>query len=154
MDPDRNRMQRIETIIAGYGCGASSGMPDRAAWAVVAALREDQPVTLINFFAFRDIAQYHGASDDPEPVSGETAFGRYTDVSLGCVTEVGGHFLLVAPFGHGFIGPREHFDLAAIATYPSIENLLGLYELAEYRRAYPHRTAACRDQRVSLCLGG
>lgn len=31
--------------------------------------------------------------------------------------------------------------------------LLSLFELPEYRQAYVHRIAACKDQNVSHCLG-
>ncbi|MEO1137868.1 MAG: DUF1330 domain-containing protein [Pseudomonadota bacterium] len=138
---------RIDAIRESYG--HSPGYPTREAWHQLAACPEDTPVTLVNFFKLHAQAVY----PDGTKTTGQTAFDRYAAVSMPSLAKVGGHFLLVAPFGNSFVGPKEQWDLVAIGTYPNPDALLRLFELETYRACYAHRVAACADQRVSLCLG-
>ncbi|MGB0660980.1 MAG: DUF1330 domain-containing protein [Mangrovicoccus sp.] len=150
----QNRAARIEAILGKWG-DEGVGLPNKAAWAELIDLPEDQPVTLVNFFKMRGIAAYPAGSDpaDAAAVSGQDAFQRYAAVSMPSLEKIGGRFLLVAPFGASFIGGEEDWDLVAIGTYPNPEALLALFELDDYRAAYPHRIAACQAQKTTLCLG-
>lgn len=126
---------RIESILANWGTG-SSGLPDEVTWDAVAQCAMDQPVTLVNFFKMRDNASYpSGTAVVENGISGQDAFQRYAAVSIPSV------------------GSAEDWDLVAIGSYPNPGALLSLFEMDAYREAYIHRVAACRDQRVSLCLG-
>ncbi|WP_299752199.1 hypothetical protein [uncultured Tateyamaria sp.] len=144
---------RIESILANWGTG-SSGLPDEAAWSALAQCAQDQPVTLVNFFKMRDNASYPtGTATVEDDISGQEAFQRYAGVSIPSVEQAGGKFLMVAPFARTFIGSAEDWDLVAIGSYPNPGAFLSLFEMDAYREAYIHRVAACRAQRVSLCLG-
>ncbi len=144
---------RIEGIFANWGAG-QSGLPSQGAWNALAKCPGDQPVTLVNFFKMRDLASYPtGTAGGEGSISGEEAFQRYAAVSMPSLESVGGRFLLVAPFGNTFVGAAEDWDLVAIGSYPNPGALLSLFELDAYREAYIHRTAACSDQKVSLCMG-
>lgn len=149
----RSVQNRIESILANWGTG-SSGLPVEATWSALAQCAKDQPVTLVNFFKMRDSAAYpKGMAMAEDDISGQEAFQHYAAVSIPSVEQVGGKFLMVAPFARTFIGSAEDWDLVAIGSYPNPSALLSLFELDAYREAYIHRVAACRDQRVSLCLG-
>ncbi|GGX69793.1 hypothetical protein GCM10007385_43760 [Tateyamaria omphalii] len=149
----RSIQNRIESILANWGT-SSNGLPDEATWDALAQCAKDQPVTLVNFFKMRDSASYpSGTAMVEDRISGQDAFQRYAAVSIPSVEQAGGKFLMVAPFACTFIGPTEDWDLVAIGSYPNPGTLLSLFEMDAYREAYIHRVAACRDQRVSLCLG-
>ncbi|SDW79653.1 protein of unknown function [Ruegeria halocynthiae] len=144
---------RIERILAIWGTDGS-GLPGEDAWKALAKCSDIQPVTLVNFFKMRDFASYPvGLAVGEDGISGDDAFQRYAAVSMPSLEKVGGRFLLVAPFSTTFIGAAEDWDLVAIGSYPNPDALLSLFELKDYREAYHHRTAACRDQKVSLCIG-
>lgn len=145
---------RVAHIVAAYGRDLMQAMPREDAWHALARCASDQPVTLVNFFKIRDQAVYPpGHEAATRAVTGQQAFDCYAEVSMPNLQQVGGRFLLVAPFGGGFIGAAEDWDLVAVGTYPGPEAILALFELDAYRNAYVHRVAACADQRVSLCLG-
>ena len=145
--------ERIENILAAWGTGRS-GLPSEDTWNALAQCNEDQPITLVNFFKMRKTASYSMDRAAAEgSVSGEEAFQRYAAVSMPSLEQVGGTFLLVAPFGRTFVGASQDWDLVAIGSYPNPGALLSLFELDSYREAYVHRIAACSDQQVSLCLG-
>ncbi len=148
-----NLRDRIERILEKWGTD-DIGLPGQDAWRALAKCSDTQPVTLVNFFKMRDTAFYQTGNDMTEAdTSGDEAFQRYAAVSMPSLEKVGGRFLLVAPFISMFIGASENWDLVAIGSYPNSGALLSLFELDEYREAYVHRTAACSDQKVVLCLG-
>ena len=148
-----NLTDRIETILAQWGHHAH-GLPSETTWTALAQIPADQPVTLVNFFKMRDTAVYPtDFADGADDISGNEAFQRYAAISMPSLSDVGGKFLMVAPFGNSFIGPAEDWDLVAIGSYPNVNALVSLFESETYRHAYAHRIAACADQKVSLCLG-
>lgn len=151
---DLSLRDRVEALLKTWGTDAV-GLPDKDTWTTLADLPDDQPITLVNFFKMNDVAAYR--PDDVTGVAkttGEAAFEKYAAVSIPSVDKVGGRFLMVAPYSRAFIGDHEDWDLVAVASYPNPSAVIALFELDEYRAVYKHRTAACRDQRVSLCLGG
>ncbi len=130
-----------------YGEGTDGTSPRPVQWARVLKRDPDRPLTLVNFFKFRTIADY-GRPD--ETVTGKEAFERYAEISIPTMKRVGGSFLLVAPFETTFIGPEETWDLIAVGSYPNQKAFLDLYQDAGYREAFRHRTAACEHQKVFL----
>lgn len=145
----RDRMEeRVEKLIAAYGEG--EGRPSRAQWQALAALPEEAPVTLLNFFKFRAEARY-GTGRGEAPCTGAEAFSRYAAVSAPALERAGGHFKFLAPFGGSFIGANEDWDFIAAGSYPDRNAVFALFEDEDYRRCYSHRLAACERQKVLFC---
>lgn len=144
---------RINAILKKWGSG-TTGLPSKDVWNALARCANDQPITLVNFFKMREYASYPtGSAKRDDHLSGDEAFQRYAAVSMPSLEQVGGKFLMVAPFGHTFIGDTEDWDVVAIGSYPNPAALLSLFEIDAYHEAYVHRIAACSNQHVSLCLG-
>ena len=153
MEQEKAHKERIDRIIEQYGEGYDAGMPDRQTWLALTEREKDEPLTLVNFFRFREIADYPEATDEAETdISGKEAFDRYAAKSGACLMNAGGSFLYAGAFAQGFVGDKEKWDLVVLGRYPSLDSLLALFEQNEYRSAYIHRVAGCADQRVSVCL--
>ncbi|MGF1595082.1 MAG: DUF1330 domain-containing protein [Kiloniellaceae bacterium] len=150
MSDNTNLEASLDRLIAWYGEGANGSAPTREQWSALLQRPQDRPITLINFFKMRSEAIYP-TSDQQKTTSGEEAFARYAEVSVPTVEKVGGKFLLLAPFEFAFMGPTEDWDLVAIGSYPNVAALLALLEDADYRTAYPHRSAALARQKVIAC---
>lgn len=139
---------KLESLLSRYGDGDSGNSPTHEQWARILERDPDQPLTLINFFKFRDVAEYDEA--DQGDVSGEEAFQRYAEVSMPCMQAAGGEFLAVAPFAGSMLGPDRDWDLVAIGKYPNLSAFLALYENADYIAAFAHRSAAVLKQEVCV----
>lgn len=137
-------------LVSWYGDGSDGAVPRPNQWARILERTLDEEITLINFFRFRETAQYH---ETEAGMSGSEAFDKYASVSIPTMERVGGKFLLVAPFEASLIGPDEDWDLVAIGAYPNLQAFLDLYQDEAYRNAFQHRTAACAAQKV-LIAGG
>ena len=136
----------IVRLIDKYGkCGA----PSEEQWLSILELPDGQPISLVNFFKLREMADY----SDGRKVSGKEAFDAYATVSGPALERAGGNFTFMAPFHASFIGPPQEWDLVVVGSYPNKNALLALFDDRLYAEAYPHRTAACDDQVVSVCLG-
>lgn len=139
-----------ESFLAWYGDGSDGNSPTSSQWARLLERSPDKPVTLINFFKVRDVAEY---DDDANDTTGEEAFSRYSSVSIPAMERVGGEFLFVGPYQGGFLGEEEDWDLIAIGRYPDIDSLVALYSDEGYRNVFHHRSAACERQKVVVCGG-
>ena len=144
----------VERLIEAYGTDPADGTgnaPGAAAWRRLMERDPDRPVTVINFFKLRDVADY------PEGTglggSGQEAFDRYASVSVPSMQSTGGEFLFVGPVEGGFMGATEDWDIAAIGRYPNTRALLSLFEIDAYRDCFIHRKAACARQQVMICDG-
>lgn len=135
-------------FLGWYGDGRDGGCPTAEQWSRLFSRPSDKPVTLINLFKVRDVAQY---SDGEAGVSGNDAFSRYSSVSIPTMERVGGKFLFVGPYQGAFLGEEEDWDLVAIGSYPNMESLIALYSDERYRSVCHHRTAACKRQKVFVC---
>lgn len=134
-----------------YGDGSDRSCPTPLQWARILDAPADDPVTLINFFKFRDVAAYGADRPEPDgPLTGQEAFAHYAAVSMPTMERVGGRFLLVGPYKGMFLGEEEDWDLIAIGSYPTAEACLALYADEAYRAAFRHRTAACLRQKVLI----
>ncbi|WP_298299175.1 DUF1330 domain-containing protein [uncultured Litoreibacter sp.] len=137
-------------LTSAYGSGSDGSAPRGDQWASILNRDPNRPVTLINFFKFREIADY---GDKTGSTPGNVAFDQYAAVSIPTMERVGGKFLLVAPFEASLIGENEEWDLVAIGSYPNQKAFLDLYQDAAYRGAFEHRTAACARQKVLIVDG-
>lgn len=136
----------IERLMEKYGeCGA----PSAEQWQSILELTDRQPISLVNFFKLREVADY----SDGKNISGKEAFDAYASVSGPALERAGGKFTFMAPFHATFIGPAQEWNLIVVGSYPNKNALLALFEDPLYAAAYKHRTAACADQVVSVCLG-
>ena len=131
-----------------YGPGLDGSSPTQDQWKSILHGPRDKPLTLVNFFKFREEAQY---SEGPSEKSGQEAFAEYASVSMPAMQRAGGSFLHVGPFQGMFLGENEDWDLIAIGSYPDLDALIALYSDEAYRAAFPHRTAACERQKVIVC---
>ena len=136
-----------DQFVQWYGDRGDGPVPQPGQWARILGRPPEDPVTLINFFKFRDLADYgHGE----ESTTGQAAFEKYTAVSIPGMARAGGTFLMVAPFEATLIGPEEDWDLVAVGSYPNLQAFLDLYRDEAYRAAFRHRSAACARQKVLL----
>ncbi len=140
--------QIIRSCLDLYGDGSDGTSPTAEQWTRVLDRDPAKPLALINFFKFREAADY----PNEEEASGAVAFQRYADVSIPTMASAGGEFLLVAPFGGTFLGKDEDWDLVAIGSYPDQQAFLDLYTNEDYRAAFEHRTAAVAHQKVLISL--
>ncbi len=140
--------------MARYGDGSDGSAPTADQWRSILARPGEQPVTLINFLKLRSVADYGDASAAPEPPgSGGEAMVRYAAVSVPSLENVGGRFVLTAPFETTLMGEDEDWDMVVIGSYPSGDALLALFEDEAYCEAYGHRRAAVARQRVVAIAG-
>lgn len=142
MTADQTVSARIDSLREAY---ASVGGPSPDQWDRLRSVPTEGPVTLVNLFAFREVADYAD-----EQVSGQDAFGRYAAVSGPALVAVGGRFVHFGSHRGNLVGADETWDLVVVGEYPSLDALLALHENADYREAYRHRVAACADQRVLI----
>lgn len=152
MQVNRDIDETMGRLIEWYDREPVAARPTRDQWVRALDGPMDRPVTLINLFKFRDVAQYATpVSAEDATLSGQEAFGRYASVSMPVMERIGGRFLLVGPSEGTFLGEEEDWDLIAIGSYPDRHALLNLYSNADYRAAFKHRTAACARQKVVMC---
>ncbi|MES0809209.1 DUF1330 domain-containing protein [Roseibium sp. SCPC15] len=131
-----------------YGDGTTGESPTSQQWQSILGRADDKPVTLINFFKLREVADYGDGKSD---LTGEQAFAKYAEVSIPTMERVGGRFLFVGPHQGSFLGNNEDWDLIAIGTYPDLKAFKELYADEGYRKVFHHRSAACADQKVIVC---
>lgn len=143
--------ESVKQLCTWYGDGRDGLSPLADQWRQILSRPANQPITLINFFKFRAIAEYPQADGPMNNISGQEAFSQYSSVSIPTMEQAGGQFLLVAPYGGMFLGQDEDWDLIAIGTYPNIESFMRLHTDLGYRGVYRHRKAACKQQKVILC---
>ena len=136
---------RVDLLRQSY---AEVGGPSPDQWAHILSIPADRPVSLVNLFAFRDVADYGDSSE--APVTGQEAFNRYAAVSAPTLDRVGGRFVHFGSHHGNLVGDDEAWDLVVVGEYPGVDALLALHEDPAYRDAYVHRVAACSRQRVLI----
>lgn len=135
---------RVEELRRAY---SRIGGPAPHQWESLLSIPADRPVSLVNLFAFRDVAEYDAGSREG-PVTGRDAFDSYAAVSAPALDRVGGRFVHFGSHHGNLVGDDETWDLVVVGEYPSVDALLTLHEDPAYREAYRHRVAACARQRV------
>jgi uncharacterized protein (DUF1330 family) len=134
----------IEELVAMYGAGMN--YPTRKQWQGLINGDMSQPLTVVNFFKLREIAD---STLIQENMTGEQAFAKYAETSVPKVAEVGGHFVLRGVVESGFIGEDlENWHIIAIGQYPRRENFLELLSDQDYKKAFKYRQAAVENQNV------
>lgn len=102
-------------------------------------------IHMLNLLRFRPIAAY----DDGTVATGEEAYRSYARESGPIFARLGGRQIWVGNPELTLIGPAdEHWDLAFIAEYPSVEAFVEMLRDSEYRKAVRHRQAAVADSRL------
>jgi uncharacterized protein (DUF1330 family) len=143
MSSQHDITSRVDLLRRSYG---EIGGPTSDQWERLLSIPGDRPVTLVNLFAFRDMADY---GDSPEPaVTGQDAFTKYAAVSGPALDRVGGRFVHFGSYRGTLVGDDEVWDLVVVGEYPRLDALLAIHEDPDYRDAYRHRVAACVRQRV------
>ncbi|MBL4640018.1 MAG: DUF1330 domain-containing protein [Kordiimonadaceae bacterium] len=151
---NQNKEKLITKLADWYGDGSNGTAPTVVQWAHILERPTDAPITLVNFFKLREIAVYtEGSAHAADPGTGQDAFNRYAQISMPTLQKIGGSFLSLGAFEHGFIGGNEDWDIIAIAHYPNSAALIALYEDEAYCKAFTHRTAALAHQKVSVGTG-
>lgn len=131
-----------------YSDAPAGAAPTAQQWRAILDRSPSEAITLINFFRFRERAEY---KNNEEFLSGSDAFARYSAVSIPCMQKAGGSFLFVGPYDASFVGDEEKWDLIAIGTYPNLQAFINLYSDEDYIAAFHHRSAACLEQKVLVC---
>ncbi|MEO1607372.1 MAG: DUF1330 domain-containing protein [Pseudomonadota bacterium] len=137
----------VQTLLDAYGDGSDGTAPTQDQWRRILERNPENGFGLVNFFKFRETADYGDASTLPK-ISGNEAFQRYADVSVPTMQKAGGEFLAVAPFAGSLLGPEQDWDLIAIGKYPDLAAFTALYTDAAYIEAFKHRAAAVARQTV------
>jgi uncharacterized protein (DUF1330 family) len=145
MSIQRDVASRIDRLRQSY---AAIGGPAPDQWASLLSLPVDRPVTLVNLFAFRDVADYGNSAASPE--TGQDAFNKYAAVSSPTLDGVGGRFVHFGGHHGNLVGDDESWDIVVVGEYPNVDALLALHEDPAYQDAYRHRVAACARQRVLI----
>jgi len=145
MSSQQEVASRVDLLRHSY---AEIGGPTPGQWERLLSIPLDRPVSLVNLFAFRAVADY---GDSPEaPATGQDAFNRYAAVSGPTLDRVGGRFVHIGSHHGNLVGDDERWDLIVVGEYPSLDALLALHEDPAYKDAYLHRVAACARQRVLI----
>ena len=145
MSSQHDLASRIDKLRQAY---AEIGGPAPDQWESLLSLPVDRPVTLVNLFAFRDVADYGDSAE--APVTGQDAFNKYAAVSSPTLDGVGGKFTHFGSHHGTLVGDDEPWDLVVVGEYPNLDALLALHEDPDYQDAYRHRVAACTRQRVLI----
>jgi uncharacterized protein (DUF1330 family) len=136
----------IEALMAMYGEGEN--YPAQRQWQRLIDGDMSQPLTVVNFFKLREIAD---STLIQERMTGEQAFAKYTETSIPKVAEVGGYFALRGVVESDFIGEElENWHIIAIGQYPSRECFLELLSDQDYKKAFQYRQAAVENQNAFL----
>lgn len=108
------------------------------------------PVTVVNLFKLREVADYP-AGAGPEGASGVEAMVAYGAVSGERLAAVGGRFLSQGLMVGSLWGDDDvDWDLVVVAEYPDAAAVRALLDDELYRDAYEHRRAAVERQRVVI----
>jgi len=145
MSREQQLAARVDLLRQSY---REIGGPSPDQWDRLLTIPVDRPVSLVNLFSFRDVADY--GSPREQPMTGRDAFDLYAAVSAPALDGVGGRFVHVGSHLGNLVGDDETWDLVVVGEYPSLDSLVALHEDPAYRDAYRHRIAACADQRVLI----
>lgn len=117
---------------------------------LLSKIPQGQPVVMLNLLRFRETANYRNGED---AVSGRDAYGKYSELTLPFLGEVGGKLIHAGPACATLIGPPdEHWDHMLLVRYPSIEKFMEMVTNPDYQAITHHRTAALEDARLIATL--
>lgn len=127
--------------------------PTREQFKTLYGLSAEQPVGMLNLIKFREHAIY------PEKerqlwgtITGRNAYELYSKEAESVFQKMGVVQSWIGQPLTTVIGPdAEEWDLAFVATYPSVQAFIDLVKSVEYQNATKHRTAAVLDSRLLAC---
>jgi len=103
------------------------------------------PIYMVNLLKFKDNAEY--ADGRETELTGEEAYGIYTDGVRQLLQKFGGGLTFVAPIERLMLGEVEElWDTVAIAMYPSRAAMLGMMQSPEMQEIGQHRKAGLAGQ--------
>ncbi len=151
-----NISEIVAQLTNAYGIEGDGVAPTASEWEAALSQPADQPITLINFFKFAEIASYGDDVPQTDQISGQAAFEKYGAVSMPGLAKAGGKFLVTAPFGGTLISDGKTTDdwhMIVVGYYPDRASFLSLYADPDYIQAFRHRRAALETQKVLFCRG-
>ncbi len=148
MNGNENIEKRLENLMSNYGDGSDGSSPTAEQWKALLKFPKDKPVTLVNFFKLRAVAEYGQGNREENNASGVEVFQKYSVMAAPFVAKAGGEFIYAGPVTGGFIGSDFDWTLVVIGAYPSPDSALALFEDPRYIETYVHRRAACERQYI------
>lgn len=114
------------------------------------SLPTETPLAVLNLFEFNEVASYQPG--DPEfgtsaaEISGQEAFGRYSEVASKFMANLGGRIVMSAPAEQVLIGPQNtNWHVAAIMYFPSRGAFVNMLSDLDFQQASRHRKAALKN---------
>ena len=105
----------------------------------------DEPIYMLNLLKFKERAEYEDGRDSD--LTGEQAYGIYGQAVADLLVKVGGAPVFSASVERLMLGEVEDlWDSAAIAMYPSRQEMLTMISLPEYQEIAVHRSAGLEGQ--------
>ncbi len=119
--------------------------PERDQFEEFKKLPRDEPIMMLNFLRFRDMAAY----EDGREATGAQAYAAYSRESSPVFRRVGGEIVWQGKPELMLIGPKDkQWDLIFIARYPTAGAFLQMVTDPDYQAAVKHRQAAVLDSRL------
>lgn len=118
--------------------------------AAFAALDYDEPINMLNFLRYREIAEYpQGHENAGKGWSGREAYEEYGRSIAGPIARVGARIVWRGAFQATIIGSAEEaWDDMLIVHYPSARAFVAMTTDPEYLAGAINRTAALSDSRL------
>lgn len=105
----------------------------------------DGPIYMVNLLKFKDRAEY--ADGRETTLTGEEAYGVYTDGVRKLLQQFGGGLMFGAPVERLMLGEVEElWDSVVIAVYPNRAAMLGMMQSPEMQDIGQHRRAGLAGQ--------
>jgi uncharacterized protein (DUF1330 family) len=109
-----------------------------------------QPIVVLNFYKFRDIAAYPD-NYTKRKITGQIAYNRYTRVVQKFFPIFGVKIIVAGEFISSILGDIESdWDSYAFVRYPSLEVLERMTNSKIYQKAFIHREAALENPVVYI----
>lgn len=124
--------------------------PDQENLAAFAAWPDDEPINMLNFLKYRDLAEYPEGHEHAEKGwTGREAYEEYGRAIAGPFSKVGASVVWRGAFQATTIGSADEiWDDMLIVRYPSAEAFFAMTSDPEYLAGAANRTAALSDSRL------
>ena len=124
--------------------------PTPESLAAFAALPDDEPIHMVNFLRYRELAEYpEGHESAGKGWSGREAYEEYGRSIAVPFTKVGAQVIWRGGFQATTIGPAgETWDDILVVQYPSAKAFMAMIGDPEYQAGGVNRTAALADSRL------
>ena len=124
--------------------------PSPENFAAFRALPDDQPINMVNFLRYRELADYpDGHEHAGKGWSGRRAYEEYGRAIAVPFTRVGAKVIWRGAFQATMIGAADEvWDDLLVVEYPSAKAFLQMISDPEYQAGAVNRTAALADSRL------